>query len=137
MYLISDYRACQIKKVFSSFVCSIDQMVSQIIFAVKFQCVSNNQPHTHHFKKFCVSAEISFLFGGRQLAMVSALTTCSLFSLSLQDFQEIEKEFPHVVNELRAAAQQLKNDLESKSHIISCFDIQDKILISVMLHVYK
>ncbi|ROL49041.1 Potassium/sodium hyperpolarization-activated cyclic nucleotide-gated channel 1 [Anabarilius grahami] len=57
--------------------------------------------------------EISFLFGGRQLATVSALTTCSLFSLSFQEFQEIEKEFPHVVNELRAAAQQLKNDLES------------------------
>ncbi|XP_051725766.1 potassium/sodium hyperpolarization-activated cyclic nucleotide-gated channel 1 isoform X1 [Ctenopharyngodon idella] len=57
--------------------------------------------------------EISFLFGGRQLATVSALTSCSLFSLSLQDFQEIEKEFPHVVDELRAAAQQLKNDLES------------------------
>lgn len=112
--VISDYRACQIKKVFSSFV------VSQIIFAVKLQCVSNNQPHTHHFKKFCVSAEISFLFGGRQLATVSALTSCSLFSLSLQDFQEIEKEFPHVVDELRAAAQQLKNDLESKSYIISC-----------------
>ncbi|XP_016403257.1 potassium/sodium hyperpolarization-activated cyclic nucleotide-gated channel 1-like [Sinocyclocheilus rhinocerous] len=56
--------------------------------------------------------EISFLFGGRQLATVSALTACSLFSLSLQQFQEIEEEFPHVANELRAAAQQLKNDLE-------------------------
>ncbi|XDV28617.1 hypothetical protein PO909_031853, partial [Leuciscus waleckii] len=45
--------------------------------------------------------EISFLFGGRQSATVSALSTCSLFSLSLQGFQEIEEEFPHVVNELR------------------------------------
>ena len=79
-------------------------MVSQIIFAMKLQCVLNNQPHTHHFKKFCVSAEISFLFGGRQLATVSALTTCSLFTLSLQEFQEIEEEFPHVVNELRGVA---------------------------------
>ncbi|CAM4545508.1 unnamed protein product [Leuciscus chuanchicus] len=51
-----------------------------------------------------IMAEISFLFGGRQLATVSALTTCSLFTLSLQGFQEIEKEFPHVVNELRGAA---------------------------------
>ncbi|KAI2653327.1 Potassium/sodium hyperpolarization-activated cyclic nucleotide-gated channel 1 [Labeo rohita] len=41
--------------------------------------------------------ETSFLFGGRQLATVSALTACSLFSLSLQQFKEIEEEFPHVV----------------------------------------
>lgn len=86
-------------------------------FAVKLPCVSkgSNQPQNHHFKTLCVSAEISFLFGGRQLATVSALTACSLFSLSLQQFQKIEEEFPHVVNELRTAAQQLKNDLEGKS----------------------
>ncbi|CAM4730818.1 unnamed protein product [Leuciscus chuanchicus] len=57
--------------------------------------------------------EISFLFGGVQSATVSALTTCSPFTLSLQEFQEIEEEFPHVVNELRGAAQQLKNAIES------------------------
>ncbi|CAM4583252.1 unnamed protein product [Leuciscus chuanchicus] len=57
--------------------------------------------------------EISFLFGGRQSATVSALTTCSLFTLSLREFQEIEEEFPHVVNELRVAVQQHQNDLES------------------------
>uniref|UniRef100_A0A8C1W7Q8 Cyclic nucleotide-binding domain-containing protein n=1 Tax=Cyprinus carpio TaxID=7962 RepID=A0A8C1W7Q8_CYPCA len=56
--------------------------------------------------------EISFLFGGRQLATVSALTACSLFSLSLKQFQGVEEEFPHVVNELRTAAQQLKYHLE-------------------------
>ncbi|XP_056112699.1 potassium/sodium hyperpolarization-activated cyclic nucleotide-gated channel 1-like [Rhinichthys klamathensis goyatoka] len=65
--------------------------------------------------------EISFLFGGRQLAKVSALTTCSLFTLSLQEFQELEKEFPHVVNELRGAAEKLKNDLESKPCVMICF----------------
>ncbi|XP_077050427.1 potassium/sodium hyperpolarization-activated cyclic nucleotide-gated channel 3 isoform X2 [Siphateles boraxobius] len=59
--------------------------------------------------------EISFLFGGRQLATVSALTTCSLFTLSLQEFQKIEEEFPHVVNELRGAAEPLKMDLERGS----------------------
>ncbi|XP_026142770.1 potassium/sodium hyperpolarization-activated cyclic nucleotide-gated channel 1-like [Carassius auratus] len=56
--------------------------------------------------------EISFLFGGRQLATVSALTACSLFSLSLKHFEEIEEEFPHVVKDLRAVAQRLKDDLE-------------------------
>uniref|UniRef100_A0A672RPC9 Potassium/sodium hyperpolarization-activated cyclic nucleotide-gated channel 1-like n=1 Tax=Sinocyclocheilus grahami TaxID=75366 RepID=A0A672RPC9_SINGR len=56
--------------------------------------------------------EISFLFGGRQLATVSALAACSLFALSIKHFEEIEEEFPHVVKELRAVAQQLKDDLE-------------------------
>ncbi|KAK2894415.1 hypothetical protein Q8A67_011644 [Cirrhinus molitorella] len=56
--------------------------------------------------------EISFLFGGRQLATVSALTACSLFSLSLEQFEEIEEKFPHVVNQLRRAAEQLKNYFE-------------------------
>ncbi|XP_058606583.1 potassium/sodium hyperpolarization-activated cyclic nucleotide-gated channel 1 isoform X2 [Onychostoma macrolepis] len=56
--------------------------------------------------------EISFLFGGWQLATVTALTACSLFSLSLKHFEEIEEEFPHVVKELRTVAQQLKDDLE-------------------------
>ncbi|XP_067278414.1 potassium/sodium hyperpolarization-activated cyclic nucleotide-gated channel 1-like [Pseudorasbora parva] len=48
--------------------------------------------------------EISFLFGERQLATVSALTACSLFSLSLEEFQEIEEKFPDVVKKLRASA---------------------------------
>ncbi|KAK7154987.1 hypothetical protein R3I93_009822 [Phoxinus phoxinus] len=52
--------------------------------------------------------EIGFLFGERQLATFSALTTCSVFTLSLEDFQVIEKEFPHVVNELREEAQRKK-----------------------------
>ncbi|CAM4580222.1 unnamed protein product [Leuciscus chuanchicus] len=64
--------------------------------------------------------EISFMFGGRQLATVSALTTCSLFTLSLQQFQEIEEEFPHVVNELRGAAQQHENDPESSAPAHLC-----------------
>lgn len=72
----------------------------------------------------CVSAEVSFLFGGRQLATVSALTACSLFSLSLKHFEEIEEEFPHVVEELRTVAQQLKDDLEGKTDIMSRFHIQ-------------
>ncbi|CAM4580639.1 unnamed protein product [Leuciscus chuanchicus] len=72
-----------------------------------------------HFRMGIFSEdEISFLFGGRQLATVSALTTCSLFTLSLQEFQEIEEEFPHVVNELRGAAQQRKNYLERDRSIL-------------------
>ncbi|XP_043104486.1 potassium/sodium hyperpolarization-activated cyclic nucleotide-gated channel 1 [Puntigrus tetrazona] len=58
--------------------------------------------------------EISFLFGGRQLASVSALTACSVFSLSLQHFEGIKEEFPDIVKELREEAQLLKNDLEGK-----------------------
>ncbi|CAM4583487.1 unnamed protein product [Leuciscus chuanchicus] len=64
--------------------------------------------------------EIIFLFGGRQSATVSALTTCSLFTLSLREFQEIEEEFPHVVNELRGAVQQHQNDLESSAPAHLC-----------------
>lgn len=70
----------------------------------------------------CVSAEISFLFGGRQLATVSALTACSLFSLSLKHFEELEEEFPQVVKELRAVAQRLKDDLEGKTDIMTRSD---------------
>uniref|UniRef100_A0A8C1TCM3 Cyclic nucleotide-binding domain-containing protein n=1 Tax=Cyprinus carpio TaxID=7962 RepID=A0A8C1TCM3_CYPCA len=73
---------------------------------VKNQCFRVELCDGDHF------GEISFLFSGRQLATVSALTACSLFSLSLKHFEELEEEFPQVVKELRAVAQRLKDDLE-------------------------
>ncbi|XP_068077967.1 potassium/sodium hyperpolarization-activated cyclic nucleotide-gated channel 2 isoform X3 [Danio rerio] len=57
--------------------------------------------------------DISFLLGERQQISARALTTCSLFSLSLQDFEMIEKQFPQVVKEMRETAAEMKEqDLE-------------------------
>lgn len=98
---------------------SNQMVVTERIFKMFETSVTMVQPASY---SSCVSAEISFLFSGRQLATVSALTACSLFSLSLKHFEELEEEFPQVVKELRAVAQRLKDDLEGKTDIMTRSD---------------
>ncbi|XP_051512783.1 potassium/sodium hyperpolarization-activated cyclic nucleotide-gated channel 3-like [Myxocyprinus asiaticus] len=59
-----------------------------------------------------VKADTVLLLGGDQLATVHAVTGCRLFSLSVAKLKEVEEEFPEVFNDLRAAAQQRKNNLQ-------------------------
>ncbi|XP_056315305.1 potassium/sodium hyperpolarization-activated cyclic nucleotide-gated channel 2 [Danio aesculapii] len=57
--------------------------------------------------------DISFLLGERQQISARALTTCSLFSLSLKDFEMIQKQFPQNVKKMReTAAEEKERDLE-------------------------
>ncbi|XP_051953223.1 potassium/sodium hyperpolarization-activated cyclic nucleotide-gated channel 1-like [Xyrauchen texanus] len=69
-------------------------------------------------RELCVGdhfgADTDLLLGGDQLVTVHAVTGCRLFSLSVAKLMEIEEEFPDVFNDLRAAAQQRKNNLQHK-----------------------
>ncbi|KAA0714940.1 Potassium/sodium hyperpolarization-activated cyclic nucleotide-gated channel 1 [Triplophysa tibetana] len=56
--------------------------------------------------------EICLLLGGKQPAKVLALSSCTLFSLSVDKLQELENSFPNVLNDLREVARQHLTDIE-------------------------
>ncbi|XP_056622520.1 potassium/sodium hyperpolarization-activated cyclic nucleotide-gated channel 1 [Triplophysa dalaica] len=56
--------------------------------------------------------EICLLLGAQQPVQVRALSSCTLFSLSVDKLQELEKSFPDVLNDLREVAYQHLTDIE-------------------------
>ncbi|KAI7790167.1 potassium/sodium hyperpolarization-activated cyclic nucleotide-gated channel 1 [Triplophysa rosa] len=56
--------------------------------------------------------EICLLLGGVQPVQVRALSSCTLFSLSVDKLQELEKSFPDVMTDLREVAHQHLTDIE-------------------------